>query len=254
MSRSSIQTLAAVAVLLACVCTPLKADDAALQKQPLDTAELKKKLESSMPGVRIGEIRPTPWGLYEVVANDLSLFYTDAKGEVGFFGRAVELKSKTDLSQARLQELRRVDFAQLPLDKAIVRVHGNGKRKLALFADPDCPYCREMEPDLAALEDVTIYTFLLPLPSIHPDATRKATLIWCAPDRAKAWDDWMLRGKLPEGSNLSCATPIVELAELAKRFKIEGTPGLVFADGELVPGTLSKSDLEARLAAKARGS
>jgi thiol:disulfide interchange protein DsbC len=182
------------------------------------------------------------------------VFYTDPKGSVVLIGRAVDLKTKADLSQQRIAELRRVDFAQLPLDKAIVRVKGKGTRKLALFADPDCPFCKEMEPDLGALDDVTIYTFLLPLPSIHPDAMRKSTLIWCAPDRAKAWDDWMLRAKLPENGNLSCATPILEVAELAKRLNIEGTPGIVFADGELVPGALSKGDLDARLAGKARGS
>jgi thiol:disulfide interchange protein DsbC len=110
-----------------------------------------------------------------------------------------------------------------------------------------------MEPGLATLEDVTIYTFLLPLPSIHPDAMRKATLIWCAPDRSAAWDDWMLRGKLPDGGNLGCATPMLEIAELAKKLNIEGTPGIVFSDGELVPGALSKGDLEAKLAGKASG-
>lgn len=217
-------------------------------------AALRASLQAAMPDVKLGEIRRTPWGLYEVVANGLSLFYTDAAGTVGFFGRAVELKSRTDLSQRRLAELRRVDFAQLPLDKAIVRVNGKGTRKLAVFADPDCPFCRRMEPDLIALEDVTIYTFLLPLPSIHPDAMRKATLIWCAPDRAKAWDDWILRSRLPENGSLSCATPLLEIADLAKRLNVEGTPGIVFADGELVPGGLTRKELESRLAANAPGS
>src|SRR5262249_21307336 len=147
-----------------------------------DTEALRRRLEAQMPDVAIGEIRATRWGLYEVVANGINVFYTDAKGEVGFFGNVVELATHTNLSQKRAAELRQVDFAKLPLDKAIVRVKGKGTRKLALFADPDCPFCKEMEPDLAKLEDVTIYTFLLPLTSIHPDAMRKATLIWCAPD------------------------------------------------------------------------
>ncbi|MBC7804468.1 MAG: DsbC family protein [Candidatus Parcubacteria bacterium] len=235
----------AILILLAVPATPALADE---------VSELRARLQANMPDVRLGEIRRMPWGLYEVVANGFSVFYADAKGEVGFFGRAIELKTKSDLSQLRLAELRRVDFSQLPLDKAILKVKGKGTRKLAVFADPDCPFCREMEPALDALEDVTIYTFLLPLPSIHPDAMRKATLIWCAPDRSKAWDDWMLRGKLPENGNLGCATPILEVAQLAKRLNIEGTPGLVFSDGELVPGALSKGELDSRLAVKARGS
>lgn len=245
MLRFLSRALSAAAVSLAAFAAPLHADE---------IASLRQTLQAAMPDVRIGEIRRTPWGIYEVVANGISVFYTDAKGEVGFFGRAIELKTKTDLSQQRLGELRRVDFSQLPLDKAIVRVKGKGTRKLALFADPDCPFCRQMEPDLAALDDVTIYTFLLPLPSIHPDAMRKSALIWCAPDRGQAWDDWMLRNKLPENGNLGCATPILELAELAKRLNIEGTPALIFPDGQLVPGTLPREELEARLAAPARGS
>jgi thiol:disulfide interchange protein DsbC len=245
MSRLLSRALSAFALSLTAFAAPLQADD---------TDALRASLQKAMPDVRIGEIRPTSWGMYEVVANGLSVFYTDAKGEIGLFGRAVELSTRTDLSQRRIAELRRVDFAQLPLDKAIVRVNGAGTRRLAVFADPDCPYCKEMEPDLVALPDVTIYTFLLPLPSIHPDAMRKSTLIWCAPDRARAWDDWMLRGKLPENPNLGCATPMLELTDLAKRLNIEGTPGLVFSDGELVPGTLSRHELEARLAGKARGS
>lgn len=239
-------------LMLAALCAPLalpaRAGDAA---PPSAEAELRARLGAAMPDVKLGEIRRTPWGLYEVVANGINVFYVDPKGEVGFFGRAVELKTRADLSQQRMAELRRVDFGALPLKHAIVRVQGNGSRKLAVFADPDCPYCRQMEPDLAALEDATVYTFLLPLPSIHPDAMRKSTLIWCAPDRAKAWDDWMLRGRLPEKGDLSCATPILEIAELAKRLNIEGTPALVFPDGELVPGALAPKDLEARLKAKA---
>lgn len=244
MLRFPSRAFSAAALSLAAFAAPLHAEE---------TAALRETLQAAMPDVRIGEIRRTSWGMYEVVANGISVFYTDAKGEVGFFGRAIALKTKTDLSQQRATELRRVDFSQLPLDKAIVRVKGKGTRKLALFADPDCPFCRQMEPDLARLDDVTIYTFLLPLPSLHPDAMRKATLIWCAPDRSQAWDDWMLRGKLPENGNLGCATPILEVAELAKRLNIEGTPGLVFSDGQLVPGALPREEMEARLTAAGRG-
>lgn len=231
--------------MLSLVAMPVHADE---------IGDLRTTLQAAMPDVRIGEIRKTPWGMYEVVANGINVFYTDAKGEVGLFGRAMELKTRTDLSQKRMAELRRIDFAQLPVDKAIVRVNGKGTRKLAVFADPDCPFCRQLEPDLVKLDDVTIYTFLLPLPSIHPDAMRKSTLIWCAPDRGKAWDDWMLRGTLPEKGSLGCATPLLEIAELAKRLNIEGTPGIVFADGELVPGTLRREEIEARLGAAKRGS
>jgi thiol:disulfide interchange protein DsbC len=240
--RSPLPLLVLIAATLA---APAHADE---------LSALREKLQASMKDVRIGEIRKTPWGLYEVVANGISVFYTDGKGEVAFIGRIVELATRADLSEKRAAELRRVDFSRLPFDKAIVTVRGDGSRKMAQFADPDCPFCRQMEPDLARLDNVTIYTFLLPLTSIHPDAMRKATLIWCAPDRSRAWDDWMLRGRLPQDGSLGCATPILEVAELAKTLNIGGTPALLFPDGEMVPGSLRREEIEARLSAARSGS
>jgi thiol:disulfide interchange protein DsbC len=137
------------------------------------------------------------------------------------------------------------DFSKLPLDKAMVKVKGDGSRKIAIFSDPDCPFCKRLEPELEKLDNVTIYTFLYPLTALHPDAMRKATMVWCSPDRQRAWDDLMLRGKLPEGS-LSCATPILEINELARSLGINGTPGIVFESGKLIPGAISSDQIEAQ--------
>lgn len=212
-------------------------------------AELRQELSARMPELAIGEIRKLPFGdLYEIQANGNNVFYTDGKGEIGLFGNLVDLRSRNNLTEARKQELMVVDFAQLPLDKAIVKVKGTGARKLAVFSDPDCPYCKQLERELESLSDATIYTFLLPLAQLHPDAPRKARLVWCAPDRSAAWDELMLRGREPPPAAADCEAPIGLVAELAARFYITGTPGMVFENNRLVPGVLPRDQIEAILA------
>jgi thiol:disulfide interchange protein DsbC len=219
-----------------------------------ETDRIRAALGGQFPGAAIDSLRRLPSGLYEVVLDRSEIIYVDAQAETAFVGRLVDLRTRTDLTEKRLAELRRVDFSRLPLDKAIVKVRGDGSRRIAVFSDPDCPYCKQLEPQLELLDNVTIYTFLLPLTALHPDAMRKATLVWCAPDRQRAWDDLMLRGRLPEGGSLACATPILEIVELAKQLGISGTPGIVLADGTLVPGMIPAQELEAKLAATRRGS
>ncbi len=214
-----------------------------------DKEALRKTLEANLPGVTIGAITKLPYhAVYQVVGNGYNIFYTDEKGEVGFFGKLVDLKSRMDVTGLATEKLRVVDFSTLPLDKAFVRVRGNGKRKLALFSDPDCPYCRELEKELDGVNDVTIYTFLYPLSSIHPDARRKAEQIWCSKDRAKAWDGWMLEKKELPAGEAKCATPIADVEALAKKYWITGTPGMVFENNKFVPGALKKAEIEAILA------
>jgi len=197
---------------------------------------------------RVTSVAATPYaGIYEVVINNSQIGYTDARGQVFIAGNMFDFKTSTNLSERRLEELRKVDFSKLPLDKAIVKVKGTGARKIAVFSDPDCPFCKRLEPELDKLENVTIYTFLFPLTGLHPDAMRKATMVWCSPDRVQAWDDLMLRGKLPEGASLSCPTPILEIIDLAKTLGINGTPGIVFADGHMVPGMIPLEQIESRL-------
>lgn len=221
--------------------------------QAADLEKLRAALQKHMSqGNRVTSVAPTPYtGIYEVVINNAQIGYTDELGQVYIAGPMLDMQNRVNITQNRLFELRKVDFKTLPLDKAIVKVKGNGERKLAVFSDPDCPYCKELEPELEKLKDVTIYTFLYPLTQIHPDAMRKATLVWCSANRTEAWDNLMLRDKLPENGNMSCATPILEIIELAKRLGITGTPGLIFPDGRIVPGNLQAGDIEKRLQAPA---
>jgi thiol:disulfide interchange protein DsbC len=212
--------------------------------------QMRKQLSARMPGANIGAITKAPFGgLYEVVINGLNIFYTDENANVAILGKVIDLKTQKDLVEARTQELQHVDFARLPLDKAIVTVKGNGSRKLAVFSDPECPFCQELEHELDKVSDVTIYTFLYPLAEIHPDAERKAKLVWCSADRAKAWREIMLEAKEPAASDKPCEAPFQAIREVAQKFWITGTPGLVFGDGKLVPGVIKAFQIERNLAA-----
>ena len=199
--------------------------------------DIRKSFAENLPKAKIESITKIPYGnLYQVVVNGANIIYTDEKGEVGFVGNMVDLKSKANLTQQEKDKLSVVDFSKLPLDDAIVRVKGNGKRKLAVFADPQCPFCQGLEKELQSVNDVTIYTFLMPLEELHPGSIRKSELVWCAKDRAKAWDDMLLHQQEPKDSNTDCATPIKQIAAFASDNWITGTPGLVFPSGKLLLG------------------
>lgn len=220
-----------------------------------DNASLRATLEERMPGARIGNIGPGPVpGLFEVIVNGINVMYTDEKGELAFFGNVVNLQTKDNLTKKRAEELAFVDFSKIPLKQAITKVKGDGSRKLVVFSDPDCPYCKQLEKELAFLDNVTIYTMLYPIVELHPDARAKSEAVWCSPDRTKAWDNIMLHGKEPAAAKAKCKTPLDDIQALAKSLNIDGTPGMVFQNGKLVPGTLKTEQIEALLAAAAKKS
>jgi thiol:disulfide interchange protein DsbC len=213
-------------------------------------AELLAKLQRAVPAhrARIRSVRKLE-GLpfYEVVASGNQIYYTDPKGSVLLVGNMFDLATLANLTDDRLEQLQVVDFSRLPLDKAIVRVRGDGSRKLAVFADPDCPFCKQLEQELLQVSNVTLYVFLYPLASLHPDAPRKARAIWCAPDPGAAWDQWILRETEPAKAPEGCADPIAEIAMLADTLNIDATPGLVFPSGRLIPGAVAAQDIEQNL-------
>jgi thiol:disulfide interchange protein DsbC len=218
-----------------------------------DEATLKKTIEATYPKVKIQNVTKTPFvGLYEVFL-DGQIIYTDETFSFLIVeGRLIDPKNKRDLTAERMEELTRVDFASLPLDKAIKVVKGNGSRKLVVFSDPDCPYCKKLEQkDLIGITDVTIYTFLYPLEGLHPDAANKSKAIWCAADRAKAWQEWILNGQLPKGS-ATCEDPIDEVAELGRKLGISSTPTLIFANGKRLLGAYPAKEIEKNMGPTAR--
>lgn len=211
-----------------------------------EAAAVKKVLEQKFPGAGIRGVVKTPYfGLFEVMFDD-RMVYTDAKAKYLLVGAVYDTESKINLTEERQRKLNRVDFASLPLELAFKKVKGNGERKLVVFSDVDCPFCAKLEQELKSIDNVTVYTFLYPIDQLHPDAARKSRLIWCAPDRQKAWDAFFENGSLPDNKG-DCEAPIAKIAELGARFKVSATPTMVFADGSVVPGALPAQRLEAEL-------
>ena len=211
-----------------------------------DVAAVKALIEAKFPGAAVTNVARSPYfGLYEAQFDD-RMIYTDAKVSYVVVGAIFDADTKQNLTDARLRQLNRVAWDQLPLDLAIKKVKGNGARKLAIFSDADCPYCKRLESEMKTLDNVTIYTFLFPIAQLHPDAARKSALIWCAPDRSKAWDEWFASGKLPNNKG-DCATPLAKTAQLGQKYRISATPTLVFADGSMVPGAIPMDQLENEL-------
>lgn len=211
-------------------------------------AALKKAIEAAYPRMKVDRVTKTPFeGLYEVYMGG-QIVYTDAKFSFLLAeGRLIDPQTRRDLTAERMDVLTRIDFSALPLDKAIKVVKGNGSRKLVVFSDPDCPYCKKLEQkELIGITDVTIYTFLYPLEGLHPDAANKSRAIWCAPDRSQAWQEWILNNQLPRQSG-KCDTPLDEVLALGNRLGISSTPTLVFQSGRRLLGAYPAKEIEKAL-------
>jgi len=205
-------------------------------------AELRKKLAEAT----VDSVRKIPYGsLYEVTVGS-EIFYTDEKATFLVLGSIVDLKTRENVTELRMRQLNRVDFASLPLENAVKIVRGNGSRKVAIFADPNCGYCKRFERDLLGVSDITVYLFLYPI--LAPDSVQKSKAVWCAPDRGKAWIDYMVRD-MSVPVDTSCSTPIDKNLEYGKSKRIQGTPTIFFEDGERVPGAMAIGDFEKKLAA-----
>jgi thiol:disulfide interchange protein DsbC len=209
-------------------------------------AAIRKNLAERLPQMpAIDEVTKTPMaGVFEVRAG-LDIFYTDADGSYLIHGQLIDTKQKRNLTEERKDKLLAIDFSALPVKDAVTIVRGNGKRKLAVFEDPNCPYCKHFERDLQKVDNVTVYMFLYPI--LGPDSTEKSHSLWCAKDKAKAWLDWMVRGQTIAPA--SCDTSAVARnVEFGKRYQISGTPTMIFADGSRVPGAVGTQDIEKYLA------
>jgi len=206
-------------------------------------ATIRKNIAERIPQLqKVDEVSKTPVaGVYEVRVNGTDIFYTDAEANYLFQGNLIDIRQRRNLTEERIDKLTAIDFSALPLKDAFTVVRGNGKRKLAVFEDPNCGYCKRFERDLEKITNVTIHTFLYPI--LSPDSSEKSKNIWCAKDKAKTWQDWMLHEQPP--ASASCDTSaLARNMELGRKHKITGTPTLIFADGSRVPGALNPQQIE----------
>lgn len=232
------KTLAVLAVLLA-------ASTLSLAARAQDPEAIKAALKKKFPEAPVDTVRKIPYGnLYEVLGSG-ELFYTDDKTSFLLLGSLIDTRTKENVSEVRMRQVNAVKFDTLPLDSAIKIVRGSGARKIAMFEDPNCGYCKRFERDLAGLNDLTVYVFLYPI--LAPDSVDKSKAVWCAPDRAKAWLDLMLKDALPAAEG-KCETPIDKLLAWGRERRITGTPTIFFEDGERLPGAMGMPQFEKRLA------
>ena len=210
-------------------------------------AVIRKNLTERLPNLpAIDEISKTPMdGLFEVRVNGTEVFYTDADGNFLIQGSVFDTKARTNLTEVRTNKLSAIDFAALPLKDAFTIVRGNGKRKIAVFEDPNCGYCKRYEREMQKVDNATFYMFLYPI--LGADSVTKSNNLWCAKDKAKAWQDYMVRDQVI--ATATCDTTALNRnVEFGKKHKITGTPTMFFIDGTRVPGAIDAAQVEKLLA------
>ncbi|WP_454003923.1 DsbC family protein [Alcaligenes sp. Marseille-Q7550] len=207
----------------------------------------RKAFESAFPGVQVDAIRATPYpNLLEVQVGG-TLLYTDEQASFVLQGALLDSKTRVDLTEQRMQELNKISLDSLPLDKAIKLVKGDGSRRMVVFEDPNCGYCKRLHATLQDIDNVTVYSLMFPI--LGPDSRRKAEDIWCAKNPAQTLTAWMGKGARPE--NASCDHPLDQLLAVGRQLRIQGTPAIYFADGTRADGWLPADQLQARLEAAA---
>jgi thiol:disulfide interchange protein DsbC len=238
----NVKNITQLALLLTAACWHLNG-------WPQDDALAAARAEAvrKFPGQTVISVRKTPVeGRYAVVLAPAQVAASGGRSDYVLTRATIDIPNRTEFAESRPAPSRRIDFAQLPLERAIKTVRGNGERKIAVFSDPDCPYCKRLEREtLSKADNITIYTFLFPLDQ-HSDAQRKSGLIWCAPDRDQAWRDWMQAGALPVMQG-ACATPLASNLALGRKLGVHATPTLIFSQGDLLPGAIDMETLELKL-------
>lgn len=209
-------------------------------------AILRKNLTERIPQLqKIDEVTKSPVpGLYEVRVNGAEIYYSDAEGNFLIQGSVIDTRQRRNLTEERVDKLSAINVDDLSLKDAFTIVRGNGKRKLIVFEDPNCGYCKRFERDLQKVDNVTVHMFLYPI--LGPDSLEKSKAVWCAKDRGKAWQDWMVRDQ-PLASASCDISAISRNVEVGRKYRITGTPTLLFADGTRVPGALDTKQIEKML-------
>jgi thiol:disulfide interchange protein DsbC len=210
-----------------------------------DIEYIKSELKKNVPEApSVDSVRKVPYaGLYEVTVGG-EVFYTNDKADFLFAGNIIDLKTKENVTEARLRQVNMIKWDTLPLDQAVKVVRGNGSRKMAIFEDPNCGYCKRLERDLQGVTDVTVYVLLYPI--LSPESVTQSKQIWCSADRSKAWLDHMVRDTAVSG-DASCPNPVDKILALGNAKRLHGTPTIIFENGERVPGAIPVAEIEKKL-------
>ena len=217
-------------------------------------ATIRKNIATRLPQLKaIDEVRKTDVpGMYELRVNGTDIYYTDAQANYLIEGSLIDTRTRRNLTDERVEKLTAVKFESLPLKDAFTIVRGNGERKMAVFEDPNCGYCKRFERDLQKVDNVTVYLFLYPI--LGADSTERSKAIWCAKDRVLAWQDWMLRDQSAPAASAMCDTSaLARNVDIGRKHKITGTPTLLFTNGARVPGAVDSKKIEQMLAEAAKG-
>jgi thiol:disulfide interchange protein DsbC len=249
--------IAALSLLLLSACAGVSGEPAASAPKAAAPGLASKSIEdvvrehvaAKVPG-KVSSVRKLPFGMYEVVIEN-EIVYVDETANYLITGHLYDTRTQEDLTAKRSDEVLRVDFASLPLQLAFKVVRGDGSRPIAIFEDPNCPYCKRLERDIRSLNNTTMYVFLYPI--LSDDSVSKSTAVWCSKDPADAWAQLMLDGKQPDKAAESCKTPIDDVMALGKRLAVTGTPTLVFADGRRAPGVIPLDRIEQMMNTAAGG-
>lgn len=211
-----------------------------------DVSTLQANLKKNYPATKVTSVDVTPIkGIYEVVLGK-NLAYTDVTGDYFLFGDIIRMKDQSNLSSQKRDELKKIDFNSLPFKDAITYKRGDGSRKLAVFSDPQCPFCKRLETELMKLDNVTIYIFTNPLVGLHPEARNLSKKIWCSKDKQKAWRDYLISSIEPTSDGL-CVNPVDSNVQLSRELGFDGTPMTILEDGTVVAGAVSVGELDYKL-------
>ena len=239
MNKSLLNLLSTTAVIAGLMCASLAPTEFAFaQTEQQIKTDIQKKLGVN---AKVRSVTAAPVsGLYEVLVGN-EIFYTDTSGKYLIQGEIIELASGKNITEQRQADLNRIKWADLNQANAFKTVRGNGMRQLAVFSDPNCGYCKRLEKSMQQLDNVTIYTYLIPI--LSPDSAQKSKQIWCSSDPYKTYSDWMINGTVPSGKT-DCTNPLDKNLAFAKTYGITGTPTLFFTDGSRFPGAVQVSDIE----------
>lgn len=211
-----------------------------------DIQTVEKNLKNNFPDIAVQSVKTTQLkDIYEVYMGG-RIVYTNDDATLFLVGHLIDLKAQKNLTEESEQILNSIDVKTLALDQAIKHVKGNGERTLYIFSDPDCPYCQKLEKELVKINNVTIYLFLYPIASLHPNAVNISKQIWCSKDPYQAWQNYVFNSTKPLQST-NCKTPVDQNIQLAHHLNISGTPSFFLKNGRRISGALSAEQIESLL-------